>query len=64
MVWALAQAKFHNVTLAMKYSHSLTLALAEKAEHLCSRLLYQECKTRCFIYTAEFNNKVFINHRA
>jgi len=64
MVWALAQAKLHNVTLAMKYSHSLTLALAEKVRHLCSKLLYQECKIRCYIYTAEFDNKVFINHTA
>jgi len=26
-VWPLAQTKFHNVTLAMKYSHSVALAL-------------------------------------
>jgi len=64
MVWPLAQAKFHNVTLAMEYSLSVALALAEKAGHLCSRLLYQECKIRCYIYAAKFNNKVFINHRA
>jgi len=62
MVWPPAQAKLHNVTLAMKYSHSVDLALSEKAEHPCSRLLYQECKIRCYIYTADFDNKVFINH--
>jgi len=64
MMWPPAQNKFHSVTLAMKYSHSVALALAEKAGYPCSKPLYQECKIRCFIYTAKFDNKVFINHRA